>query len=235
MALDRPLGARPARGSTSRAGRKVRRFGQGVELRGVQEEEADADGAMTPRGPEGLLALFGGPVKTAPGILGFFEQKLAGLYSVAQMLFFVGLVKEQQMEAYAPGGTVEQVYHNYYHNTSEGIDTPIDEAPGMLFAVSESLPDKYPENTEDQVLDLREFSFTGACEYDDRYEYDDGTYKGKYDRWINCGETNASIFILAALPEDQSHVAVIQVTAESEEDLEAQKHILDTFKVADDL
>jgi serine/threonine protein kinase/class 3 adenylate cyclase len=126
-------------------------------------------------------------------------------------------------------------YHNYYRNTSEGIDTPIDEAPGVLFAVSESLPDKYPDTTEDQVLNLREFSYTGACEYDDRYEYDDGTYKGKYDHWINCGEANANIFVLAALPEDQSHVAVIQVTAGSEEDLEAQKHILDTFKVADDL
>ena len=126
-------------------------------------------------------------------------------------------------------------YHNYYRNTSEGIDTPIDEAPGVLFAVSRSLPDQYPENTEDQVLDLREFSYTGACEYDDRYQYDDGTYKGRYDLWISCGETNANIFVLAALPEDQSHVAVIQVTAGSEEDLEAQKHILDTFKVADEL
>lgn len=105
----------------------------------------------------------------------------------------------------------------------------------MLFAVSESLRDKYPENTEEQVLDLREFSYTGACEYDDRYEYDDGTYKGKYDHWISCGETDANIFVLAALPQDQSHVAVIQVAAGSEEDLEAQKHILDTFKVAEDL
>ena len=126
-------------------------------------------------------------------------------------------------------------YHNYYHNTSEGIDTPIDEAPGMLLAVSKSLPDKNAENTEDQVLDLREFSYTGACEYDDRYEYDDGTYKGKNDRWINRGETHANIFVLAALPGDRSYVAVVRVTAGSEEELEAQKHILDAFKVADEL
>lgn len=71
----------------------------------------------------------------------------------------------------------------------------------MLLAVSKSLPDKNPENTEAQVLDLIEFSCTGACEYDYRYEYDDGTYKGKNDRWINRGETHANIFDPSTKPD----------------------------------
>jgi hypothetical protein len=121
--------------------------------------------------------------------------------------------------------------HNYYHEDSKGID----EAPGVLFGVSKSLVDKYPENTEDQILNLKEYDYTGTCDYDDRYEYDDGIYKGKYDIWTKCGETNANVFVLAALTKDRAHVAVIQITAGSEADLEARKHVLDTFKVADDL
>lgn len=53
----------------------------------------------------------------------------------------------------------------------------------MLFGVSSSLVDKYPENTEDQILNLKEYDYTGTCEYDDCHDYDDGTYKGKYDVW----------------------------------------------------
>jgi serine protease Do len=121
--------------------------------------------------------------------------------------------------------------HNYYHEDSEGIG----EAPGVLFGVSSSLVDKYPENTEDQILNLKEYDYTGTCEYDDCHDYDDGTYKGKYDVWTKCGETDANVFVLAALPKDRGHVAVIQITAGNKADLEARKHVLDTFKVADNL
>jgi hypothetical protein len=49
----------------------------------------------------------------------------------------------------------------------------------------------------------------------------------------NCGtDQNRRVFVLAALPEDQSYLTVVQVVAASEADLEAQKHVLDTFKVS---
>ncbi len=121
--------------------------------------------------------------------------------------------------------------HNYYHDSSEGID----ETPGVLFGASKSLVDKYPEDTEEQILSLQEYDYSGTCEYDDSYEYDDGTYRGKYNRWTNCGDTGAEALVLAALPEDRSYVVVIQVMAGSEADQEAQKHVLDTFKVSGDV
>ena len=117
--------------------------------------------------------------------------------------------------------------NNYYHESSAGID----ETPGVLFGMSRSLVDEYPENTEDQILSLKEYDYSDTCEYVERDEYDDGNYKGKHDLWKNCGETDAEAIVLVALPENRAHVVLIQVIAGSEADLEAQKHVLDTFKV----
>src|SRR5215210_1460360 len=120
-------------------------------------------------------------------------------------------------------------HHNYYHDSSEGID----ETPGVLFGVSRSLINQYPEDTENQILSLPEYDYTGTCEYEGRDDYDDGIYTGRSDHWTNCGETNAEVYVHALLPDDRSQVAVIQVTAGSKADLEAQKHVLDTFKITD--
>jgi serine protease Do len=106
------------------------------------------------------------------------------------------------------------------------------DASGVFFGASRSLLKDYPEDTDDQILDLEEYDYSGTCEYKDRYEYEDGVYEGKYDVWTNCGGTGTRLFVLAAVPEENpAHVMVIQVATRSEADLEAQKHILDTFEV----
>jgi serine protease Do len=129
-------------------------------------------------------------------------------------------------------------YHqNYYHDDAEedlGDSSKVDDlVPGVLLGVSTALLDQYPNDTEDQVLDLEEANYSDTCEYDSRNDYDDGTYKGRYDVWKNCApDQNRRVFVLAALPGDQSYLTVVQVVAASEADLEAQKHVLDTFKVS---
>jgi serine protease Do len=129
-------------------------------------------------------------------------------------------------------------YHqNYYHDDAEedlGDSSKVDDlVPGVLLGVSTALLDQYPNDTEDQVLDLEEANYSDTCEYDSRNDYDDGTYKGRYDVWKNCApDQNGRVFVLAALPGDQSYLTVVQVVAASEVDLEAQKHVLDTFKVS---
>ena len=114
--------------------------------------------------------------------------------------------------------------------------TGVEKASGMFFGVSSALLRAYPENTVDQILDLKEHNYSNICEYDNRYDYDDSVYEGKYDIWTNCGGTDTRLFVLVALPETQTpqHVLVIQVATRSEADREAQKQILNTYKVSAD-
>jgi serine/threonine protein kinase len=114
--------------------------------------------------------------------------------------------------------------------------TGVEKASGMFFGVSSALLRAYPEDTVNQVLGIPEHDYSDICEYDNRYDYDDSVYEGKYDIWTNCGDTGTRLFVLAALPENQApqHVLVIQIAARSEADLEAQKQILSTFKVSAD-
>jgi serine/threonine protein kinase/class 3 adenylate cyclase len=121
--------------------------------------------------------------------------------------------------------------HNYFHKGS----TEIDESPGVLFGLSRSLVDEYPKNTEDNVLDLKSFNYTDICRSGGTHAYDDGVYTGKYELWKNCGKTGADAFVLAALPSDRAYVVVIQLTTKRGTSLKTQKHILDTFKVSDEL
>jgi class 3 adenylate cyclase/tRNA A-37 threonylcarbamoyl transferase component Bud32 len=130
-------------------------------------------------------------------------------------------------------------WYRYYRyrisDGAEGSSSGFQEASGVFFGVSKSLASSYPEDTEDQVLDLKEYNYSDICDYDSRDDYDDGTYSGKYDTWTNCGGSdNNKIFILAATPKDRAYVMMIRVQTRSEADLEAQRHVLDTFKVAED-
>jgi serine protease Do len=114
--------------------------------------------------------------------------------------------------------------------------TGVEKASGMFFGVSSALLRAYPEDTVNQVLGIPEHDYSDICEYDNRYDYDDSVYEGKYDIWTNCGGTDTRLFVLAALPETQTpqHVLVIQVATRSEADREAQKQILNTYKVSAD-
>jgi serine protease Do len=103
--------------------------------------------------------------------------------------------------------------------------------PGAFFGASRKLAESY---SVEEYLDSMDFS--DSCDYDDRYDYPfDGLYKGKYDLWGNCGEERSSFLVLAAVPENQDFLIVVEIVMISDADFEAGDRILDSFEVVGDL
>jgi hypothetical protein len=86
-----------------------------------------------------------------------------------------------------------------------------------------------------QMLDnSRNTAFLGDCSLDDRYEYNDGKYRGFYDYYINCGGPGgAGYMILSAVPiQDTGDVLVfVEIQIVTDADVEAADHILQTFDI----
>ena len=102
------------------------------------------------------------------------------------------------------------------------------EVPGVFFAASESAVDEY---TPDELLD--EYDLSDICEYDGRDDYSDAVYTGVQDFYDSCGDTNAQFAFLAAAADDGSHIVLVQVSALTDEDLDAYTRILETFLARD--
>ncbi|NJN55828.1 MAG: hypothetical protein HC804_14435 [Anaerolineae bacterium] len=85
------------------------------------------------------------------------------------------------------------------------------------------------EVTIDELLDA--FDFSGDCTHNERTEYDDGAYSGKYDVWLNCGGTETLLVVLGATPADGSYHTLVMVQVVSDADLAALDQILATFIV----
>ncbi len=80
-----------------------------------------------------------------------------------------------------------------------------------------------------ELLDA--YDYSAACTYDGRTEYDDSVYRGQFDLYLDCGETDSIIAVVAAKPEDQSHAVIVEAQAISDADVEAIDQILKTFNV----
>jgi serine protease Do len=102
--------------------------------------------------------------------------------------------------------------------------------PGAFFGASSSLVQSY---SVDDLLDY--YNWTGECEKDARYDYQDELYTGKYDLWVNCGEEGSSFLVLAAVPENQEFITLVNILITNDADLEAADQILNTFQVVGDL
>lgn len=100
------------------------------------------------------------------------------------------------------------------------------DVPGMFFGASSSLASEYDV---DGLLDY--FDYSGTCDYDARYEYEDAAYTGKYDLWTDCDGTGSIFLVLAAEPEDGSYITAVQIQAVTEDDIEAAEEILGSFVV----
>ena len=87
------------------------------------------------------------------------------------------------------------------------------------------------------LLDIRRDAFKDDCKYDDRYDYEDVVYRGKYDLFENCGDSGNVYIVLTAVPKDDSQAFLIlvemQITKES--DFDALDQILATFDVVGSL
>ena len=93
--------------------------------------------------------------------------------------------------------------------------------PGVFFGAT----DDVSINTSEY---LDEFTYTD-CEYDSRTDYEDPAYAGEYDLWLNCGESDARLLLLAAHALDNSHFVFVYIQVVSDADIDAAAKILDTF------
>ncbi len=107
--------------------------------------------------------------------------------------------------------------------------------PGVRFSVSDDLATLAGYL---QLLNLVREDFMSECELDDRYDYEDNLYRGKYDIFTKCGGPGGpSYMILSAVSKDDqfSYLILVEVQMLSDEDWDYAQHILDTFQVVGDL
>jgi len=103
--------------------------------------------------------------------------------------------------------------------------------PGLIFNVSDDLAKL---GGYQQLLDYRRQDFTGSCKLDNRYDYQDALYRGKYDFFVNCGGPGgASYMVLAGVPIDRptDYLILVEVQIVTQADFDVAQHILDTFQV----
>jgi serine protease Do len=103
--------------------------------------------------------------------------------------------------------------------------------PGVVFNVSNDLAQL---GGYIQLLDIFREDFTQACELVDRYDYNDGYYRGSFDYFTRCGGSDGSeMLILSAVPIDtaQELLILVEVQILSDADVDAADRILATFDV----
>jgi len=106
--------------------------------------------------------------------------------------------------------------------------------PGVIFNVT---ADKEKVGGHLQMLQAtRSATFLQDCQLDDRYDYNDGYYRGAFDYYTRCGGTT-DYMILAAVPiqEGTNVLIFVEVQIVSQADLDAADHILATFDIVGNL
>ncbi|MDQ3879948.1 MAG: hypothetical protein M3295_02555 [Chloroflexota bacterium] len=99
---------------------------------------------------------------------------------------------------------------------------------GAFFAASTSLADQYsPEELLDQ------YDLSGDCTLDHRADYSDPAYTGMEDIYTDCGGGDTQFSIIAASPEDNSFLVLVQTQVATDEGFAAYQNILNTFVVID--
>ena len=107
--------------------------------------------------------------------------------------------------------------------------------PGVRFSVSDDLATLAGYL---QLLNLVREDFMSECELEDRYDYEDNLYRGKYDIFTKCGGPGGpSYMVLSAVSKDDqfSYLILVEVQMLSDEDWDVAQHILDTFQVVGEL
>jgi hypothetical protein len=104
------------------------------------------------------------------------------------------------------------------------------EAEGVFFGASPTYA-QYVGSTE--LLDIYTIPYRESCDLVGRYNYDDGVYTGKYDKYINCGGPGGSdAYILAAKDKVDPLSKLILIEMQVlPGDLQTRDKIWDTFFV----
>jgi serine protease Do len=87
------------------------------------------------------------------------------------------------------------------------------------------------------LLDVRRDAFLDDCELDNRYDYEDALYRGKYDVFENCGDSGNVYIVLTAVPieDPEAFLILVEIQITQEADFEALENILATFQVVGSL
>jgi serine protease Do len=87
------------------------------------------------------------------------------------------------------------------------------------------------------LLDVVRDDMLAECKYDDRYDYEDVVYRGKYDLFENCGGSGNVYLVLTAVPKEnpQSFLVLLEMQIGKEADFDALDQILATFDVVGSL
>lgn len=101
---------------------------------------------------------------------------------------------------------------------------------GMFFGASETFAKSYGYI---EILDPYAEPYQRDCHWVDRYEYNDGVYRGKYDIYTDClGAPGMSTYLLGAVDivDPSSKIILVEITINSS-DIEIKDQIWSTFYV----
>jgi serine protease Do len=107
--------------------------------------------------------------------------------------------------------------------------------PGVIFNVSDDLARL---GGYVQLLDFQRERWIQQCELDNRYDYEDALYRGKFDVFENCGGPGGATYLsLTAVPieDPTAFLILVEVQILSDADLDALEQILNTFVVIGNL
>jgi serine protease Do len=134
------------------------------------------------------------------------------------------------------------IYGGYWEDGGETIGSAISAAAdleawsstwsesGVFFGASDDLAKL---GGYINLLDIRREDLMEDCKYEDRYDYEDIVFRGKYDLFENCGESGNIYIVLTAVPIDdpQAMLVLVEMQIGKEADFEAFDQILATFDV----
>lgn len=138
------------------------------------------------------------------------------------------------------------IYGGYWEDGGDTIGTAISAAAdldayintwsesGVFFGASDDLAKL---GGYVNLLDVRRDDLIDDCKYDDRYDYEDNLYRGKYDLFENCGESGNVYFVLTAVPKEdtQAFLILVEMQIGKDADFDALDQILATFDVVGSL
>ena len=107
--------------------------------------------------------------------------------------------------------------------------------PGVKFNAT---ADKEKVGGHLQMLDQsRSAAFLQDCTLDQRYDYNDGVYRGAFDYYKRCGGTTTDYMILSAVPiQSGTNVLIfVEIQIVNQADLDAADRILATFDIVGNL
>lgn len=135
-----------------------------------------------------------------------------------------GTAWEHDGEEVGPGLSAARDHDAFYSTWGE---------PGMFFGASSILAARGA--TVDSLLDApaldEVYGHRTDCTFEERGDYDDGLYAGRYETWADCGGTETGAALVAARPADGTFLLFVYIQLTTTADLDALERIIESFVV----